>query len=133
MTPHPSRSLIRTIAVLSLSFVATACGGGPEEVGPPEDLSIAGQAGWQVAASKGCMSCHGRDGVGGTGPTWVGLAGSTRTLADGSQVIADREYLVRSLLDPQAQVVNGYNIRMPVADLTEGEIDSILDFIGEIQ
>jgi len=115
-----------------MALAATACGGGPEEVGPPDDLSLAGQAGWQVAASKGCMSCHGRDGVGGTGPGWIGLAGSTRPLIDGTQVAADRDYLVRAIVDPQAERVNGFNILMPAADLTDEEVNAIIDYITEI-
>lgn len=117
---------------MALGLAATACGGGADEIGPPEDLSLAGRAGWHVAASKGCMSCHGRDGVGGTGPAWTGLAGSTRPLTDGTEVVADREYLVRSLIDPQAERVNGYNIVMPTVDLTVEEIDSIIDYLEEI-
>lgn len=78
------------------------------------------------------MSCHGRDGVGGTGPAWSGVAGSTRELVDGTQVVADRDYLVRSLVDPQADQVNGYNILMPTVDLADEEIDSILDYLEEI-
>ncbi len=127
-----TRMLSRSVAALALALAATACGGEAEEVGPPEDLSLAGQAGWQVAASKGCMSCHGRDGVGGTGPGWIGLAGSTRTLMDGTQVVADRDYLVRALVDPQSERVNGYNILMPTSDLTDEEINSIIDYITEI-
>lgn len=78
------------------------------------------------------MSCHGRDGVGGTGPPWTGLAGSTRTLIDGTTVVADRDYLVRSLIDPQFERVQGFNILMPAVELTEAEVNSILDYIEEI-
>lgn len=125
--------IVRTLLLCAaLVFVTAACGGSTDEVGPPEDLSLVGQEGWQVAASKGCMSCHGRDGVGGTGPGWIGLAGSTRQLDDGTQVIADRDYLVRSLVDPQAERVNGYNILMPTVPLTDDEIDSIIDYLEEI-
>jgi len=115
-----------------MALVVTSCGGGTEEIAAPSDLSLSGQVGWEVAASKGCMSCHGRDGVGGTGPGWVDLAGSTRQLADGTQVVAGRDYLVRSIVDPQAEQVNGYNIRMPAVELTDEEVNSILDYIEEI-
>ena len=128
-----ARVLIRTsVAAVALSFAVTACAGGTNEVAPPDDLSLAGQAGWQAAASNGCMSCHGRDGVGGTGPGWVGLAGSTRQLVDGTQLVADRDYLVRALVDPHAERVDGYSILMPTVDLTDEEIDSIIDYLEEI-
>lgn len=78
------------------------------------------------------MSCHGRDGVGGTGPEWTGLAGSERQLIDGTVVVADRDYLVRSLVDPQAERVSGFNILMPTVELTDAEIDAIIDYIEAI-
>ena len=125
--------IVRTLLLCgALVFMTAACGESTDEVGPPEDLSLVGQEGWQVAASKGCMSCHGRDGVGGTGPGWTGLAGSTRQLDDGTQVIADRDYIVRSLVDPQAERVDGYNILMPTVPLTDDEIASIIDYLEEI-
>ncbi len=75
------------------------------------------------------MSCHGGNGEGGVGPTWQGLAGSTRTLTDGTEVVADRDYLVRSILDPGAQKVEGYAVAMPLANLTDAQVASIVDYI----
>lgn len=128
----PWVTLRASVAAVALSLVVFGCGGATADVAPPDDLSLAGKAGWQVAAANGCMSCHGRDGVGGIGPAWSGVAGSTRELLDGSQVVADNDYLVRSLVDPQAERVDGYNILMPTVDLTDEEIDSIIDYLEEI-
>lgn len=91
--------------------------------------------------NKGCASCHGSDGGGGVGPTFVDLFGSETTVdietagADGevtteqAVVIADREYLVESITDPSAKTVEGYSLPMPRTELTQTEIDAIITYI----
>ena len=56
----------------------------------------------------GCAGCHSVDGTPGTGPTWKGLYGSDRALADGSSVNADDNYIRTSVLEPAKHVVQGY-------------------------
>lgn len=96
------------------------------------DLTPAARAGWETVRAKGCTSCHGSDGVGGTGPAWTGLAGSVRTLDDGTTVVADSDYLVRSIVEPQFQQVAGYNIRMPLVELTDSEVMWIVAYLEEL-
>ena len=43
------------------------------------------------------------------GPSWQGIAGSQERLADGSSVLVDADYLTKSILDPNAQIVEGFN------------------------
>ena len=59
-------------------------------------------------AADGCSGCHSLTGAAGAGPTFKGLAGSTVTLTDGSTVTADDAYLSRSITDPDAEIVKGY-------------------------
>lgn len=63
------------------------------------------------------------------GPAWVGLAGSVRQLESGAEVIADRDYLRRSIVDPNADIVTGYTVRMPVVKLSDDEIDALIAYI----
>jgi mono/diheme cytochrome c family protein len=58
--------------------------------------------------ADGCASCHSLSGAAGAGPPLDGLAGRSVTLADDSTVIADVPYLERSITDPDAQIVKGY-------------------------
>ena len=60
------------------------------------------------AKNNGCLSCHSVDGGKGVGPTWQGLFGHPVTLVDGSTVTADETYLHTSIVDPNAQVVEGF-------------------------
>ncbi len=60
---------------------------------------------------QGCNACHSLDGADGTGPTFKGLWGKTRTFADGTSRVADENYVRQSILDPHSQIVveNGKN------------------------
>jgi cytochrome c oxidase subunit 2 len=67
------------------------------------------ERGGKWAADYGCISCHSVDGSVIAGPTWAGLFGSVETLADGTTVTVDEAYLQNSILNPNAQIVEGFN------------------------
>ncbi len=64
-------------------------------------------------AQFGCQSCHTLDGTSAVGPSWQGLYGSERPLDNGQTVTADEEYLRRAILDPHAELVQGFLPVMP--------------------
>ena len=120
---------------LTMLVAAAACGGDDQGDGSASSEVTSGSAaerGEDLARSKGCAGCHGQDFGGGAGPEWVGLAGSEVTLADGSTVVADEAYLVRAIADPGAQLVDGYNLKMPGNNLSDSEIDDIVAFIQSL-
>ncbi|GJM40303.1 MAG: cytochrome c oxidase subunit 2 [Ardenticatenaceae bacterium] len=57
----------------------------------------------------GCSGCHSLDGTTGAGPTWQGIYLREELLTDGTTVIADEEYLRDSILNPDDQIVQGFN------------------------
>ncbi len=81
----------------------------------------------------GCTACHSLDGSALVGPSWLGLFGSTVTLADGTTVIADEAYLLESILTPNAKIHEGFNPNiMPptlAERLTPEQIQQIIAFI----
>ncbi|HET9646349.1 MAG TPA: cytochrome c oxidase subunit II [Burkholderiaceae bacterium] len=85
-----------------------------------------------LAQAKGCVGCHSTDGNASLGPTWKGLFGKTESLADGSTTKVDDAYLMRSIREPNAQVVKGYTPIMPKADLTEDEVSSLVAYIHSL-
>ena len=109
---------------------AVACGDGG---GADVELSAEAERGKQLAQSSGCAGCHGGDGQGGVGPKWQGLAGSEVELADGSTVIADTEYLRRSITDPSADLLADYSIQMPENNLDDDQVDAIVTYIEELR
>ncbi len=111
------------------AFVVGACGGSEPEL----ELSELAASGREVVLTRGCAACHGEDGAGDVGPSWQGLLGSVVELEGGGSVIADIDYLRRSIVDPDAEVVAGSTISMPVTGLTEVEVDAVIAYIEELQ
>ena len=88
-----------------------------------------------LAEGQGCLQCHTTDGRPGSGPTWKGLAGSTRPLTGGDEVVADDNYLFNSIVTPNNQVVEGFDAIMPTfyADqLDEQQITDLVEYIKSL-
>ena len=85
-----------------------------------------------VSTELGCASCHSTDGARSEGPTWEGLAGSERTLADGTTVVANEAYLRRAITDPGAEVVEGFGPSMPSIEVTDEQLDELVAFIESL-
>jgi cytochrome c oxidase subunit 2 len=103
------------------------------ETKPEGDMTPA-EKGAALAESTGCLSCHTVNGSALVGPSWLGVFGSERQLDDGSTVVADEAYLRRSILEPEAQVVDGYPKVMPPAYdyLAAEDIDAIIEYIKSL-
>lgn len=125
-----SRLLTCLLALPALAGVTVACSS-EEADAPAVELTAAGEAGREVARDEGCLSCHREEGDG-VGPAWAGLAGSEVELADGSTVVADEEYLRRSIVEPNAQIVKGYSGIMPERRLDEADVDAIVTYLQEL-
>ena len=119
----------RGALLLPLAIVCLAACGADGD-GPV--LSAAGEAGRDTMRTNGCASCHGANGQGGVGPAFQGLYGTEVELDDGTIVVADDEYLHRSITDPGAQIHAGYRVPMPPNNLTEAEVAQIIDYIREL-
>lgn len=88
-----------------------------------------------LAEGQGCLNCHTTDGTPGSGPTWKGLAGSVRPLADGSEVVADDSYLFNSVVDPSNQIVEGFDDVMPQFysdQMTDDQINDLVEYIKSL-
>ena len=112
-------------AMVALSGCGTAA--------PDRALSELATQGRDIALSRGCSACHGENGEGGVGPAWQGLAGNTVELEGGGAVVADADYLRRAIADPQAEVVAGTSITMPVTELADSEIEALVAYVEELQ
>ena len=113
--------------MVSLVVTSSACSSAPELV-----LSVSAQEGKRLYDTNGCAACHGSNGLGGVGPALAGISGTNIALSDGSSVLADREYLIESIVLPQAQLVDGYNIKMPQNQLSEAQAELVAQFIEEL-
>lgn len=86
-----------------------------------------------LVSANGCAACHSLDGSRLPGPTWLGLFGSSVKLADGTTVTADEAYLIESIKNPTAKVVEGFAPIMPVYPFTDTEIANIVAYLKTLK
>ena len=93
------------------------------------------EEGRRVAAEQGCLACHSVDGTRHIGPTWADLYLREQKLANGKTVVADEGYLTKSMMDPAAEVVAGYQNVMPTyqGKLTPPEVAAIVEYIKSLR
>ena len=98
-----------------------------------------GVKGRKLIQVNGCVACHSLDGSKLVGPSFKGVFGHTVTVTtDGKEreVVADAEYIKRSIWEPEADVVQGYFKGQMVSYkdlLSEEEIAQITEFLETIK
>lgn len=92
------------------------------------------EAGESLYQNYGCIACHSLDGSKGHGPTFDGLFGSRRRITDADEpVVADPEYILESIREPNAKTVEGYPPNyMPPYQLKDIENESLILFIKSL-
>jgi cytochrome c oxidase subunit II len=93
------------------------------------------ELGQMLYEQRGCKTCHSVDGSTGTGPTWKGLFGSSRTFTNGSTASADENYISSSINNPAGQVVQGYGPVMPTfqGQLSDEQINGLIEYIKTLK
>ncbi len=109
-----------------------------EGVGDEDPIGRLRQIGERLSSTKGCIACHSTDGTAVIGPTYKGLFGKTETVVtDGAtrQVVVDEDYLRKSILDPLADMVEGFLPLMPPQEgiLTDEEITALIEYIKTLR
>ena len=87
-----------------------------------------------------CAACHSLDGTRLTGPSFAGLAGSSRQVrasiaAPIEGVRADRAYLRQSILEPNARLVDGYapDVMPPIGGmLSAQQLDQLIEYLVRV-
>jgi cytochrome c oxidase subunit 2 len=105
------------------------------ESGAGDNLHILGE---QLAKSKGCVACHSMDGSKLIGPTFKGAFGRAEVVVTAGQertVTVDEAYIKKSLLEPAADLVKGYQPLMPSQQglVSDGEIRALTAYIKSLQ
>ena len=118
---------------MRLLFLALALPGiALAEPAPTDPLVKQGEA---LYTRQVCSACHSIDGSPRAAPTLKGLWGKKQKLKDGSSVLVDAAYVKRSLLEPGAQVVEGFQPGMPSYQLRlkPEEIDALVAFVKSLK
>jgi len=100
------------------------------EAGPRSDPK-----GFIILRETGCLACHSTDGSKLVGPTFKNLFGSTRNIiTEGGEksVTAGEEYIIKSIYDPDSEIVKGYPkaIMKSYSDiLKEDDLGEIIEYL----
>jgi len=92
--------------------------------------------GKQLAQQFGCVACHTADGSKGVGPTWKGVFGSQVTLSDGTTITANQAYLLESIRNPGAKVVEGFQNIMPpniASGMSDQQVQDVIAYIESLK
>lgn len=93
------------------------------------------EEGRRVAAEQGCLKCHSVDGTRHIGPTWTDLYQRDERLVTGKTVRADEGYLTKSMMDPAADLVQGFPNVMPTyqGKMTPPEVAAVVEYIKSLK
>ena len=94
---------------------------------------IPATSGADLVAKYACTGCHSLDASPMTGPTFKGLYGSKRILADGTAVTADAAYLTESIDNPNAKVVKGFDPVMPQMPIPPNDVHQIVEYLETLK
>ena len=92
-------------------------------------------AGNRIMTNIGCFACHSVDGSKLVGPSFKGIYGSERLVKTGKEertLVADDEYIYRSIMNPNADIVDGFNkgLMLPYENqLSEDDIKMIIEYL----
>lgn len=93
-----------------------------------EELAAAGKE--LFNGPKICMSCHKQDSADRlVGPGLKGIFGREEKMADGTTIIVDEAYLIESLKEPNAKVVDTYPPAMTPQTFTDLELKQLVAYL----
>ena len=91
-------------------------------------------SGAELLKEKKCLGCHSLDGSKKVGPTLKEVFGREGTLEkDGkeNEYSVDEAYIRRAIREPKSEVVKGFRPIMPTIEMTDEELDRIVEFLKE--
>jgi cytochrome c oxidase subunit 2 len=90
-----------------------------------------------VLNEKSCLTCHSLDGSVMVGPTFKGLYGQKELVKESNgkerEIIVDDARLAKAIRDPNGEIVKGYPPAMPPIQLTEAELNQVVEFIKRLK
>ena len=85
---------------------------------------------WWTTAGFGCDACHSNDGTPISAPTWLDIYGREEVLADGSTIIVDDEYIIESIINPDAKIVAGFSADLMPENYEERILQKEAEILG---
>ena len=129
------------IIVMLASIFLSACVGGPDKnkgnnaIQTPQQPPLNSKLnhGADLYSRYGCFACHSLDGKVMYGPPLNGLyLKEVSVVRRGREktIVADREYFIRAITDPDYEKVSEYQHRiMPVPDIPREDVETLVDYL----
>ncbi|PJA22255.1 MAG: cytochrome c oxidase subunit II, partial [Deltaproteobacteria bacterium CG_4_10_14_0_2_um_filter_43_8] len=91
--------------------------------------------GKELFTKQGCTACHSTGTNKLVGPGLAGLFGKETTLTDGKKLTVDENYIRRSLMEPNAELVEGFAPLMPTfkGQLSDEEVNHLIAYLKSLQ
>lgn len=105
------------------------------EADKPSSIAL----GKEIVKSIGCNACHSADGTKIVGPSYKGLFGKEEIVITNNKeraITIDEEYIRRSILNPNADLVKGYGKNLMLSyegQLSDEDIELIIAYIKSIK
>lgn len=99
------------------------------------DIDSPTATGKRIMQNIGCFACHTIDGTKLVGPSFKGIWGKEHTVVTGKEtrkVLVDEDYIKRSIYDPNADVVDGFNKGLMLSytgQLSDDDINNIIEYL----
>ena len=96
--------------------------------------AIPGAEGLAILRARGCNACHSSDGSKLVGPSYLGLWNEEQVIIENGEektIIIDEEYIRKSIYDPNAQIVKGYQkglMQSYEGQITDEDIAKIVEY-----
>jgi cytochrome c oxidase subunit 2 len=95
--------------------------------------------GKRIMQNIGCFACHTLDGTKLVGPSFKGIYGEEQTVVTGGEtrtVTVDDEYIHKSIFDPNADVVQGFQKGLMVSyegQLSDDDVANIIEYLKTVK
>lgn len=96
---------------------------------PPQQIDPV----YQLMEAKDCLTCHSINGEESIGPTLKGIYGRPVKLKDGTTITADDTYIRESITHPELKIVDGFDDVMPQSELSEQELNAIVEYLENLK
>jgi cytochrome c oxidase subunit 2 len=105
--------------------------------GKKQEVALKGPSlGSKLYQEKGCFACHSTDGTPRVGPSFKGLFGKTERVLTGGKarsVVVDEAFIRKYILEPNVEVVEGFQPIMPKISLSEDELNALVEYIKSLK
>lgn len=101
--------------------------------------AVPGVAGKRLTETMGCVACHSSDGTKLVGPSFKGIFGHEQNVVTNGQtrkVVADEAYIMKSIYEPDADVVEGFTKGQMVSykgQLNDDQVNQIIEYLKTLQ